>query len=135
ALAAAADHPAHRDHSRAHHRRHLRRARHRPAADSQPGGAEPPAAVRRVPARHVHGGSEQDGGPGGAGVDARARLAGRRGDRRVEYLAALADLLQITAMYTNILVAIEHSDADRTVIDHVQSLAKLTGASLLLVHV
>jgi nucleotide-binding universal stress UspA family protein len=38
-------------------------------------------------------------------------------------------------MYTNILVAIEHSDADRTVIDHVQSLAKLTGASLLLVHV
>jgi nucleotide-binding universal stress UspA family protein len=38
-------------------------------------------------------------------------------------------------MYTNILVAIEHSDADRTVITHVQSLAKLTGASLLLVHV
>jgi universal stress protein A len=38
-------------------------------------------------------------------------------------------------MYSNILVAIEHSDADRTVIDHVQGLAKLTGASLLLVHV
>ena len=38
-------------------------------------------------------------------------------------------------MYTNILVAIEHSDADRTIIDHVQSLARLTGASLLLVHV
>jgi nucleotide-binding universal stress UspA family protein len=38
-------------------------------------------------------------------------------------------------MYSNILVAIEHSDADRTVIDHVQQLAKLTGASLLLVHV
>lgn len=38
-------------------------------------------------------------------------------------------------MYTNILVAIEHSQADRTVIDHVQQLAKLTGASLLLVHV
>jgi len=38
-------------------------------------------------------------------------------------------------MYTNILVAIENSDADRTVIDHVQELAKLTGASLLLVHV
>ena len=38
-------------------------------------------------------------------------------------------------MYTNILVAIEHSPADRTVIDHVQQLAKLTGASLLLVHV
>jgi nucleotide-binding universal stress UspA family protein len=38
-------------------------------------------------------------------------------------------------MYSNILVAIEHSNADRTVIDHVQQLAKLTGASLLLVHV
>jgi nucleotide-binding universal stress UspA family protein len=38
-------------------------------------------------------------------------------------------------MYSNILVAIEHSNADRTVIDHVQQLARLTGASLLLVHV
>ena len=38
-------------------------------------------------------------------------------------------------MYSNILVALENSDADRTVIDHVQRLAKLTGASLLLVHV
>jgi universal stress protein A len=38
-------------------------------------------------------------------------------------------------MYSHILVAIEHSTADRTVIDHVQRLAKLTGASLLLVHV
>lgn len=38
-------------------------------------------------------------------------------------------------MYSNILVALENSDTDRTVIDHVQQLAKLTGASLLLVHV
>jgi nucleotide-binding universal stress UspA family protein len=38
-------------------------------------------------------------------------------------------------MYKNILVALENSDADRTVIEHVQQLAKLTGASLLLVHV
>ena len=38
-------------------------------------------------------------------------------------------------MYGTILVAIENSDADRTVIEHVQQLAKLTGASLLLVHV
>ena len=38
-------------------------------------------------------------------------------------------------MYRNILVAIEHSDADETIIDHVTKLAKLTGASLLLVHV
>ena len=38
-------------------------------------------------------------------------------------------------MYKNILIAIENSDADRTVLEHVQQLAKLTGASLLLVHV
>jgi nucleotide-binding universal stress UspA family protein len=38
-------------------------------------------------------------------------------------------------MYHHILVAIENSQADRTVLDHVQQLAKLTGASLLLVHV
>ena len=38
-------------------------------------------------------------------------------------------------MYKRILVAIEHSQADRTIIDHVSELAALTGASLLLVHV
>jgi nucleotide-binding universal stress UspA family protein len=38
-------------------------------------------------------------------------------------------------MYHNILIAIENSDADRTVLAHVQQLAKLCGASLLLVHV
>ena len=38
-------------------------------------------------------------------------------------------------MYNHILVAIENSQADRTVLEHVQQLAKLTGASLLLVHV
>jgi len=38
-------------------------------------------------------------------------------------------------VYSNILIAIEHSDADRTVLEHVRQLATLTGASLLLVHV
>ena len=38
-------------------------------------------------------------------------------------------------MYHRILVAVEHSDADRTILDHVSKLAALTGASLLLVHV
>lgn len=38
-------------------------------------------------------------------------------------------------MYRRILVAIEHSAADRTIIDHVAELARLTGATLLLVHV
>lgn len=38
-------------------------------------------------------------------------------------------------MYRDILVAIEHSHADDTILRHAQQLAKLTGASLLLVHV
>jgi universal stress protein A len=38
-------------------------------------------------------------------------------------------------MYKRILVAVEHSSADRTILEHVSKLAELTGASLLLVHV
>jgi nucleotide-binding universal stress UspA family protein len=38
-------------------------------------------------------------------------------------------------MYRRILVAVEHSPADRTILDHVSKLAALTGAGLLLVHV
>jgi universal stress protein A len=38
-------------------------------------------------------------------------------------------------MYKRILVAIENSAADRTILAHVSGLARLTGAELLLVHV
>ena len=38
-------------------------------------------------------------------------------------------------MYRRILVAIEHSSADATIVDHVRELAGLTHAQLLLVHV
>jgi nucleotide-binding universal stress UspA family protein len=38
-------------------------------------------------------------------------------------------------MYRNILVAVENSPADRTILMHVRALAALTGAELLLVHV
>ena len=38
-------------------------------------------------------------------------------------------------MYKRILVAVEHSPADRTILTHVADLARLTGAELLLVHV
>ena len=38
-------------------------------------------------------------------------------------------------MYNHILIAIENSHADRTILSHVQALAKMTGASILLVHV
>jgi len=38
-------------------------------------------------------------------------------------------------MYQRILVAVENSPADRTILNHVRGLAALTGAELLLVHV
>jgi nucleotide-binding universal stress UspA family protein len=38
-------------------------------------------------------------------------------------------------VYHRILVAIEHSKADAAILDHIEKLARLTGASLLLVHV
>jgi nucleotide-binding universal stress UspA family protein len=38
-------------------------------------------------------------------------------------------------MYKRILVAIENSAADQTILEHVSGLAQLTGAALLLVHV
>ena len=38
-------------------------------------------------------------------------------------------------MYHRILVAVENSPADRTILSHVTALARLTGAELLLVHV
>ncbi len=38
-------------------------------------------------------------------------------------------------MYTQILVPLENSAADRTILEHIQKLAKLNEASLLLLHV
>ena len=38
-------------------------------------------------------------------------------------------------MYRRILVAVENSPADETILSHVTALADLTGASLVLVHV
>jgi nucleotide-binding universal stress UspA family protein len=38
-------------------------------------------------------------------------------------------------MYRRILVAVENSSADRTILEHVAKLAKLTSAELLIVHV
>jgi len=38
-------------------------------------------------------------------------------------------------MYKRILVAVEHSDADRTIIDHVKPMARMCGSTLVLLHV
>ena len=36
-------------------------------------------------------------------------------------------------MYRRILIAVENSGADRTIVDHVSELARITGSELLLV--
>ena len=38
-------------------------------------------------------------------------------------------------MYQKILIPLEHSDADETILGHVRTLARMTGAGLCLVHV
>ena len=38
-------------------------------------------------------------------------------------------------MYRKILIPVENSAADQTILDHIKPLARLTGASLLLIHV
>jgi nucleotide-binding universal stress UspA family protein len=38
-------------------------------------------------------------------------------------------------MYHTILIPLENSPADQTILDHVRALAKLTGSSLILIHV
>ena len=38
-------------------------------------------------------------------------------------------------MYHSILIPVENSTADQTILDHIKPLAKMTGASLLLMHV
>ena len=67
-----------------------------------------------------------------------AGLDDRDHHRGPERLAALSDVrgsVEIRVMYRRILVAVENSTADRTILDHVEQLARLTGAALLLVHV
>lgn len=38
-------------------------------------------------------------------------------------------------MYHKILIPVENAETDRTILDHIRPLARMTGASLLLVHV
>src|SRR3954464_14735151 len=52
------------------------------------------------------------------------KSAARSSSRRAEHL-----------MYQHILVAIEHSRADAAILGHIEGLARMTGARLLLVHV
>ena len=111
----------HRDRAGDHRRDAVRRARHGRAADSEPGRAQPAAAVCRDSARDVHERSPHDGAVRLAGLDAIARVARGGYHRRVERLAARPDVLVSSSMYRHILVAVENSGADRTILEHVSS--------------
>src|SRR5262249_62417340 len=80
--------------------------------------------------------------PGGrdvrAGCDHPRMVAAEAGHQRLHRRAegkVLRAARVEALMYRRILVAVENSGADRTIIDHISELAKLTGAELLLVHV
>ena len=84
----------------------------------------------------------QDGPVRPAALDACARLARGGRHRGAERLAPVPDdrrpvrrIIRSLAVYQRILVAIEHSPADETILAHVQPLARLTQARLLLLHV
>src|SRR5262249_20107876 len=101
------------------------------------GRVEPAAAVCGVSARHLHVRRGEDGTVRVAGLDAIARMGGGCRHQPAERLALVPDVrgpLGIV-MYRRILVAIENSAADRTILTHVEQLARMTGAELLLVHV
>src|SRR6476619_7337765 len=68
-------------------------------------------------------------------MDGRAGVAGRGTDCGARRLVTLAAVFGIAAMYKHILIAIENSESDRAVLDHIEPLARITGARLLLVHV
>ena len=66
----------------------------------------------------------------GAGVDRRAR------DRGAQRVAARPNIPQLDGMmYKRILVPLEHSAYDATILEHVRKLAKFCGASIVLIHV
>ena len=64
-----------------------------------------------------------------AGLDGRGYHCG------AERLAAVPDVRRLARCIDRILVAVENSPADRTILTHVRQLAALTGAEMLLVHV
>ena len=91
AVAAAPGHAAGRHHPGPGDGGALRGPGHRRLADSQPGRAEPPAALRHLPARAVRRRSPNDGVDGGRAAGQGPGLANRRGDRPAQHLAPVPD--------------------------------------------
>src|SRR6266540_3151754 len=136
AVAAAADHPPDRDCAGGAHRYLLRRKRYGQAPHPEPGDPEPAAVVRGVPARVVHVRPREDGRVRQRHLGQGAGLRRGRRDRGPQHLAPRPDVPRLArVMYDRILVPLEHSYADDTILAHVRELARRLGSSLVLIHV
>src|SRR5207237_160888 len=135
-LAAAAHHARHRDCTRGNRCYLVRRKRHREVAYSESGRAQPAALVRGLPTRAVYLGPRQDGRVHEFHVGEGARLRRRVHHRRPQRVAAGPDFWWLAAlMYKRILVPVENTSYDEAILNHVRGLAKLCGASVVLIHV
>ena len=114
----------------------VRRKRHGTADHPEPGRPQPAAVVRGLSARDVHERRAQDGRCSPSLLLLKTRSPGSwRSSSRCSTPIFCGRLSRAEHVYKHILVAVEHSAADRTILTHVAALAKMTGAELLLVHV
>src|SRR5205823_13030360 len=91
----------------------------------EPGAAQPPVRLRRRPARPAHLRPGEDGRVRAPRLAQGPRLPRGICRRRVQRLAARADLPRLARlMYSRILVPLENSPADETILTHVRALPK-----------
>src|SRR5206468_4895801 len=94
------------------------------------------AVLRRIPSRAVHFRACQDGRVHQPALAQGPGLHDSRGDRAAQRLADRPGAGQPDRlMYKKILVPLENSPTDATVLAHVRALAEHTGAALVLIHV
>ncbi len=118
------------------HRYLLRGEWHCEAPDSEPGDPERAAVLCRVPARAFHVRARQDGRVREPRLAEGARLRGGRRHRRAQRLAAGAGRPRPGGvMYSRILVPLENSSYDQTILTYVRELARHHGSALVLIHV
>src|SRR4029453_11431299 len=95
----------------------------------------PAAGLRRLPPGALHLRSRQDGSLRERGMGAHPGLHDLRHHRLPQRLDAAADLPRMAGlMYRRILVPLECSSYDEAILEHVARLARLTDASLFLIH-
>src|SRR5437660_12219542 len=114
----------------------LRSERHRPPPHPEPGDPQPAVVLRGLPARPVHVGPGEDGRVREPRLAEGPRLPRGVRHRGLQRLAPGPDLPGCgRLMYSRILVPLENSPADETILAHARGLAKRLGSTLVLIHV